>query len=125
MEKFNWNKTVGYGALVWAIMFALVSLLAGYALYDTLISKIIVVLAAGVLSYLFAVNTKPGNMFQAFGYGAAWVIVGVVLDVLITIQFNTALFSSWEYWLSDALILFAPALYTGLNETGDVKISHA
>lgn len=125
MEKFNWSKGVGFGALIWVIMFAFVWLLMSLALYGGVISKIIVVIAAGVLSYLFAMNIELMKPFQAFNYGLTWVIVGVVLDLLISVQFKADLFSQWEYWLSYAFILFIPIIYSMTGETKSSKMSTA
>ncbi|MDD5721124.1 MAG: hypothetical protein PHT16_01600 [Candidatus Pacebacteria bacterium] len=125
MEKFNWFKVAGYGALIWVIMFAFVWLLISLSLFDSVISKIIIVLAAGVLSYLFTPDAKSLKPSTAFGYGVSWVIVGVVLDLLISMRFMADLFGRWEYWLAYALILLAPVIHTMIGETSaSVSTTH-
>jgi len=116
MEKLNWSKAIGFGALIWAIMFALVALFMSFNLYDWVFSKIIVVLAAGVLSYLFARNIRFSRSSQILPYSLTWVIVGIILDLVISMRFYGTLFSTWEYWLAYAFILFTPLLYIGRSE---------
>jgi hypothetical protein len=125
MEKFNWTKALGLGALIWLIVFAFVSFLVGFNLYDSMLSKIIIVIVAGALSYFLVPNIKSLTFSQAFYYGLTWTVVGVALDLLISRQFNAAMFGSWEYWLSYALILFAPVIRASMQEARSAKVSQA
>ncbi|MDE2399983.1 MAG: hypothetical protein KGL67_03175 [Patescibacteria group bacterium] len=125
MEKFNWTKALGFGALIWLIMFALVSAFVGFNIYEALLSKIIFVLAAGLLSYLCVRNVKTASLGRAFEYGLTWVAVGVVLDLLVSMQFNPTMLLAWEYWVSYAFILFVPMFYSGFGTTKNVNALHA
>ncbi len=116
MKTFNWPKAIGFGVLIWAIMYAVVWLSMAINIYDSVITKIILVLIAGVISYMFAANSKSMSTSQALGYGLMWVVVGVVLDLLITSQFYSTVFSMWEYWVGYALILIAPMFQVGMSE---------
>lgn len=106
----DWKKTIGFGALLWAIMFALVSFFMAYKLYPGEGMDIILAIIAGVLSFLLAGYAKPSNINNGLALGLSWVVVGLVLDALITTKFEPALFGNWIYWLSALLILLAPTL---------------
>lgn len=106
----DWKKTIGFGALLWAIMFALVSFFMAYKLYPAEGMDIIVAVIAGVLSFLLAGYAKPNSINNALALGLSWVVVGLILDALITTKFEPTLFGSWIYWLSALLVLLAPTL---------------
>lgn len=105
----NWKKGIGYGALLWLIMFALVSvLLNSYYLYAWM--PIIIAIIAGVISFILAKYIKPINTKMALSYGLLWVIVGLVLDFFVTKQFNPDIFNAWSLWLGYISVLLAPLL---------------
>ena len=65
--NFSWTKALGFGALIWLIMFALVSAMVGFKIYDSTWMQIIAALVAGVLAYLFALAAQPpGSVFVPF-----------------------------------------------------------
>ena len=115
--SFNWMKAVGYGLLIWVIMFAIVSALVGFKIYANFWTKIIVVLIAGALSYVFAQNVKPGAASKAIGYGAVWVIVAFILDWLITTRFDSSIFRMRSLWVGYLLILLAPWVQTWFGKS--------
>ena len=125
MEKFNWSRAIGYGALIWVVLFVFVWILISFSLFESVISKIIIVLVAGALSYFFTPDIKMLKPSRALSYGVSWVVVGVVLDLLISMRFMADLFSRWEYWLGYAFILFAPAIRVMIGETKNAGVSHA
>jgi hypothetical protein len=103
----NWTKAIGFGALIWLIIFAIVS--AVLDLYqDTIWMKVLIALIAGFIAFLLAAKVKPTSIKLALSYGLIWVMVGVVLDALITMRFNLEIFKLWSLWLGYLLILIAP-----------------
>ena len=104
----NWKKAIGFGILIWLIMFALVSATLGW--YDMLWFKIVLAIIAGIISLILAGYVKPSSMGKALAYGLVWVIIGVILDLIITMRFNGGIFSEWTLWLGYVLVLLAPAL---------------
>lgn len=121
MSNFSWNKALGYGATIWSAMFVFGAILYGFNLFDSFLSKILFVSFAGILSYILTISTEPLSDGEAFGYGLSWILVGFVLDLIITVQFNTAIFSTWEYWFAYLFVLFAPFLEAGTF--GEIRTS--
>jgi len=105
----NWTKAVGFGVLIWLIMFAVVSVISDWYQGNTWV-KVVVILLAGVIAFFLAGYVKPDSVGLALGYGLVWVVVGLLLDYLITKRFNSEIFSLWSVWTSYALILLAPLL---------------
>lgn len=106
----NWKKAIGFGIVIWILMFVIASIFIGFKIYGSVVMNIITALIAGVLSFLFAGKIKPKSAGLALGYGITWLIVGYLLDLIITSRFNANILSSWSLWLGYVLILLAPLL---------------
>jgi hypothetical protein len=106
----KWVKAIIFGALVWVVMFVLISALMAYGFYANVYEKAIVVLIAGVLSFIAAGFLKPDTINTALIFGVIFVVVGVILDFLITTRFQADILSSKALWLGYFFILVAPML---------------
>lgn len=106
----NWIKAAIFGALVWVVMFVLISALMSYGFYANVYEKAIVALVAGILSFVAAGFLKPDAINTALIYGVIFVVVGVILDALITMRFQTDILYSKALWLGYFLVLVAPML---------------
>lgn len=104
----NWKNALGFGVALWILMFVIVSVLIAFKLYP--VYPILAALFAGVVSYVLSGYARPKNNSEALTFGATWVVVGVVLDALITTRFSAGIFGMWTLWLGYALVLFAPLL---------------
>jgi len=106
----NWQKAVGYGVLLWIIMFAAVSIFVGFKIYDNAVMKVVTAIIAGVISWILASYVKPTSASLALSYGLCWVVVGIILDAVVTMRFNDQIFLSKGLWLGYLLVLLAPLL---------------
>lgn len=114
---FNIKKAIGYGALLWLVMFAVISaVLPSYNAYWWM--KPVMAVVGLMLAYVFSRYENPKTMQDAFGYGLAFVVVGLVLDYVVTYQFAPGLFNDTIYWLSYLLVLLAPEVERNLRVTG-------
>lgn len=110
MNNFSWSKGFGFGIIMWAILFAVGTILVLFGVSLSVGWMIALAAAAGILSYSFAIGAQSENSGQAFGYGFLWATIGIVLDLIITRQFSAAngIFGNWAYWVGYALALLAP-----------------
>jgi len=106
----NWKKAIGFGALLWMIVFIVVCIFIGFNIYGSLWLDILTAIIAGFVSFVLAGYVKPNKAAIALGYGFSWVVVGLILDAIITMRFNPEIFSSWALWLGYGLALLAPLL---------------
>ncbi len=106
----NWKKAIGFGLLFWVIMFVVISIFIGFKIYDNALMKVISALIAGLISFILAGYVKPRKISLALSYGITWVIIGVILDAIITMRFNNQIFLSKGLWLGYLLVLLAPLL---------------
>lgn len=104
----DWKKAVGYGVALWVLMFVLVSVLIAFKLYPAY--PILAAILAAVVSYVLAGYAKPKDKNEALKFGASWVVVGVLLDGLITTRFSAEIFGMWTLWLGYALVFLSPLL---------------
>ena len=101
---FNWKKALGYGALIWVIMFAVASALVQV---PPVAMTVVIIVVSVALAYVFAGKVGPLTVARAFAYGGVWALVGIILDFFITTQFAPTIFSQWVYWVDYALIVLA------------------
>lgn len=106
----NLKKAIGFGILIWVLMFVIVSIFIAFKIENFVLVQIITAIIAGIISLILAGKARPGKIGLALGYGLIWVVIGVILDAIVTKRFNGAIFSSWSLWLGYALVLLAPTL---------------
>jgi hypothetical protein len=111
------SKGIGRGVVIWVVMFAIASALAGYNAMNSSWSQVILILASAILAFLFSGFVRPKDVLQGFEYGFTWVVVGVILDLLITLRFSPNVMLSWQYWLGYALVLVIPILRSVIKKT--------
>src|SRR4030042_4368357 len=105
-------KAIGYGIFLWIIMFAVVCAFIAFKVYDFNWTQICTALIAGIVSFVLAGRLKPDRVTSALTYGLIFVVTGLVLDILISMKFNSEIFNSWSLWTGYALVLLAPILRT-------------
>ncbi len=108
MNKFNWLKAVGFGIMIWGIMALVLTVLTSINVMSAGWAHGITAIVFGLAAFLFATNAKPAGVGQAFGYGAIWVAIGLLLDAVVMRHFDAHIFTSWQYWAGYALVLLAP-----------------
>lgn len=107
----NWKKATTLGIFLWILMFVIVSVFIAFDVYKFGFIKFVTAVIAGAISYKLAKKVKPNKLSLALSYGLTWVIIGVVLDTIVTTRFNSEIFSSWYLWLGYGLVFLAPLLY--------------
>jgi len=113
----DWKKGIGLGVLLWVIIFALISVFIGFNIYDNTWMKIVTEIIVAVVAFVLAGVIKPKDARAALMYGIAWVIIGVILDAVVTMRFNALIFQSKSVWLGYLLILIAPLVYTQIKKS--------
>src|SRR5581483_1405432 len=109
MNKFNWTKALGFGLLIWAIMFALGALAAYFSFGLGVWTMLVLAVVAAFVAYGFALNAAPETTGQAISYGVVFAAIGLLLDLLISNALSPGIFGVWTYWLGYLFILGAPA----------------
>ncbi len=109
----NFKKGIGFGLLLWVIMFVIVSALIAFKIYNSDepgVMSWVVAVVGGFVSLILAGYLKPRSAGGALGYGLTFVVVGLILDLLITTRFNPGILGEAPIWVSYVLVFLAPLL---------------
>lgn len=117
MNKFNWSKALGFGVLIWAVMFVAVWAAIAMGIFSSVWTQIALAVIAAVATYLFASNAAASDIGPAFGYGVIFAAIGIALDLIISQRLVPGLFGLWTYYLTYAAILFAPSVQLGFGSS--------
>ncbi|MFA5062197.1 MAG: hypothetical protein WC526_03555 [Patescibacteria group bacterium] len=106
----QWGKAIGYGVFIWVLMFVIVSVFIGFNIYGSTWMEILIAIIGGIIVYIMAGKVKPTTSGMAVGYGVTWAVCSIILDLIVTMRFNPAIFSNWVMWLGYAIVIFVPLL---------------
>ncbi|MDD5382149.1 MAG: hypothetical protein PHH60_00620 [Candidatus Margulisbacteria bacterium] len=109
----NWGKALGYGIVLYAIMFLLGSVLMFGPKLTGNTFGIAMIVASVIILWLAARMYKLSSLNQGAQVGAVWLVVEAVLDYVVLAQmFNKGSLSiySWSLLTGYALIVIVPAL---------------
>jgi len=115
MNNFNWLKAVGFGVVIWAILFFVVWATTSIGIFSSVWTQVVIAVIAAAVTYAFAGAARASDMGPALGYGVVFAVVGVILDLLISRQYIPELFNMWTYYLTYVAILFVPPIEAGLR----------
>ena len=90
--SFQWGKGIGYGLLIWLVVFAAVSAFVGFGIYANIWMKAITILLVGIATYIAALKIHAHTVVTALGYGILWVAVGLALDAIVSIGSGSFVF---------------------------------
>ncbi len=116
----NWVKAIGYGIVLFAVMFLLGSLamfglkLSGNAMGITMLILSIIVL--WLLSQQYGIKSLNNGLLV----GLVWLVIDVVLENIVIVQmFNKGVvgaFYSWSVLTGYLLVLLIPGVYGYLKK---------
>jgi hypothetical protein len=106
----NWKKAIGFGVLIWILMFVIVCVFIAFEIYDYTWMKAVTIVIGAAIVFFFAKKVKPSKIIAALGYGLIWVVISIILDALITTKFNENIFKSKTLWVVYILTLLIPLL---------------
>ena len=129
---------LGLGAAFWGIMFLAVSavMITPLPLVAQQVIEIIVAAGAGFILGKIYFKKNPGDLKQGVMTAVIWLLIGTVLDLLITIQYVKAdgtyvdglktFYGTWSLWVSFVLFIAAVASAAKLTHGGAlVSARHA
>lgn len=108
----NLIKLIGYGAIIYAVAFVVYSVF-GVAFEMAILGNILTPASAIITAYLLARSLNIASTQGLLKFAVAWVLTGLMLDVIITIRFaGWEYFQSWITWASYGLLFVAVLLGT-------------
>jgi len=107
----NYKKLFGFGVMIWAVAYLIATAFVAYGAMDALWAKTVLILVVAVVVFLAGKNLKSASVMNALKYSASWVVIGLILDMILTVPFTGwEIFSTWDLWVSYALVLLLPLL---------------
>jgi len=101
----QWSKAVIAGFLIWLFIFGITTLLWWWDVLGKFGVRSVLALVYGFAAYTACGMVKPVKVKQALAYGLVWFVMSFGLDLLITLRFNSDIFTSEFQWLSYALMI--------------------
>src|SRR3989344_6984842 len=98
----NWKKALGFGLLLWIIMFVVASVFIAFNFEGTAMGLVLAIVSA-VVVYILAGFLNLFDYKNALLYGLIFVVIAVILDLMISTRYSPELFGEWTLWLSYAL----------------------
>lgn len=114
----DWKKLLLPPVAIYAVIFLFISALVGAkvnaeATWVWIVSLLITI--AGL--YLATNYVKPKNTQEGLKYGAIWLVILIILDLILTMPFTGAgYFSDWKSYIPYALTLVMPMILVGRNQ---------
>ena len=96
----NYKKVIGYGALIWAIVYLVATVFVAYKMTGTLLSQVVVLLVLAAAVFFASQKSNFVSRSDALKYALGWIIVGFILDLILTIPFT-----GWQFYLSWEMLL--------------------
>ncbi len=97
-------KLFGYGVVIWVVAFIVATVFVAFDIESTIIVNGTTTLITLIAVYLLARSLNISTIKEMLKYSISWIVVGLILDALITTKFTGwEFFSSWQIWISYAL----------------------
>lgn len=109
----NWGKAIGYGIVLYAIMFLLGSVLMFGPKLAGNVFGITMLIASIIVLWIASMMYKIPNLSIGVQVGIVWLVIEAVLDYVVLVQmFNKGSLSvySWSLLTGYVLIVVVPAL---------------
>ncbi len=126
----NWKLAFGLALGLWAIIFIVISAIIVMPISSglmTTLTTLVSPVAAFILARIYF-KKYPGAIIAGVLLAVFWLIVGTVLDLLVTIQYVKGFgsyvdglkdfYGAWTLWLSFGLMIAAVALAAKLTHGG-------
>lgn len=116
----NWGKAIGYGIVLYAIMFLLGSILMfGLKLTGDVFGATMVI-ASIIILWIAARMYQISNLNQGIQVGAVWLAIEAILDYILLVQiFNKGSLSvyNWSLLTGYVMIIVVPAIVGSMKKS--------
>ena len=111
----NLLKFLGFGVLIWDVVFITKAVLETFELLPSLIIQTIFIVVA-IVTFLLSENLGIYSEKKIFKYGISWATVMILLDVMVaTCCLGWESFYQYNTWINYAIVVFMPILTIRIN----------
>lgn len=110
-------KTIGFGAILWAAIFVIISILVALKATSPWLSYPLGWIVSIVLAWYFAKILQVKGISDGLITGLLFIFAAAILDYFITTKFTgMSLFKSWNIWVGYGLTILTPTIYGIYNK---------
>lgn len=104
-------RALGWGAVVYAVMYLLWSGLVIYGFSGGVVSLAVRLGALALVTTIAARSLRLVTRMDVLAYSLAWAAVAAILDAFFLVPFSGwGLYAEWSVWVGYALIALIPVL---------------
>ncbi len=112
----NLLKFLGFGVLIWDVVFVTDAVLKTFEILPSLITQTIFIIIA-IVTFLLSENLNIHSEKKIFKYGVAWAAVMIILDIMVsTCCLGWESFSQYNAWINYAIVVFMPVFTVRINK---------
>jgi len=112
----NLLKLLGFGVLIWDVVFITDAVLKTFEILPSLIMQTIFIVIT-MITFLLSENLNIHSEKKIFKYGITWAIVMILLDVMVAIScLGWESFSQYNTWINYAIVAFMPIFTVRINK---------
>jgi|GEM_PF-1009659 len=116
-EDKKWLKRIGWGVLIWSMLFVWISILTFSVKLTGLSLNVLTWIGVVVASWYGVKYSLVKNLNDAVILGLVWVIVGLILDRLITYNMpNQESINQWSILVGYLILFLVPVLRNYKNK---------
>lgn len=117
----NLLKFLGFGVLIWDVVFITDAVLKTFAILPSLIMQTIFIIIT-IVTFLLSENLNIHSEKKIFKYGIAWAGVMILLDIMVaTCCLGWESFSQYNTWINYAIVVFVPVFTARINKNKQKK----
>lgn len=102
-------KLIGWGVIIYALLFLLWSGLATYGLVSGIAPRILGLLVLVAIAYYAGRTLGARSWEEIIPYTIGWVAVAAILDIILSVPYaGWGIFLDYNLWIGYGLLLVAP-----------------
>jgi len=112
----NLLKLLGFGVLIWDVVFITDAVLNTFEILPSLIMQTIFIVIA-MITFLLSENLDIASEKKIFKYGISWALVMILLDAMVSVCcLGWDSFYQYNTWINYAIVVFMPIFTVRINK---------
>ncbi len=113
----NLRALVGWGIVIYAVLFLVWSGLAIHGLSGSFLARLMVLLSLVIIATIATRSLHLTNEGDVAPYAIGWVIIAAIMDAVFTVPGSGwAIYTNWNLWVGYVLLLCVPFIVTVVSK---------
>src|SRR5256885_1415328 len=111
MVRMRYTLLLGWGVVIYAIMFLLWTLLVTYGIVNGIVPHTLGFIVLVGVTAIAARSLHLSHWAEILPYSFTWALMMVAIDALLNVPVNGwAMFADWSLWVGYGLVVVVPLL---------------